>query len=68
MESQLESLLSKVTNKHMMKSKSIMNGNQVEITYEVRMKKDQSQVVNNVTNLSGVESAVMLSYDGNFTA
>lgn len=67
-ESQLESLLSKVTNKHMMKSKSIMNGNQVEITYEVRMKKDQSQVVNNVTNLSGVESAVMLSYDGNFTA
>ncbi|ASV66573.1 DUF4956 domain-containing protein [Cytobacillus sp. FSL W7-1323] len=67
-ESQLESLLSKVTNKHMMKSKSIMNGNQVEITYEVRMKKEQSQVVNNVTNLSGVESAVMLSYDGNFTA
>ncbi|MCA1024906.1 DUF4956 domain-containing protein [Cytobacillus kochii] len=67
-ESQLESLLSKVTNKHMMKSKSIMNGNQVEITYEVRMIKDQSQVVNNVTNLSGVESAVMLSYDGNFTA
>lgn len=67
-ESQLESLLSKVTNKHMMKSKSIMNGNQVEITYEVRMKKDQSQVVNNVTNLSGVKSAVMLSYDGNFTA
>lgn len=67
-ESQLESLLSKVTNKHMMKSKSIMNGNQVEITYEVRMKKDQSQVVNNVTNLSGVESAIMLSYDGNFTA
>ncbi|WP_458414791.1 DUF4956 domain-containing protein [Schinkia sp. CFF1] len=56
------------TKKHSIKSKSIFPGNNFEVTYEVRMKDDEMNFLNNISNMESVSSAVMLSYDGNFTA
>lgn len=67
-ESLLEHVLSQNSKKHTIKSKSVMPGNQFEVTYEVRVKEENMNFINTLSDLDSVESAVMLSYDGNFTA
>jgi uncharacterized membrane protein YhiD involved in acid resistance len=67
-EESLEHVLTQSSKKHTVKSKSVMPGNQFEVTYEVRVNEDNLSFINTLSDLEGVESAVMLSYDGNFTA
>jgi uncharacterized membrane protein YhiD involved in acid resistance len=67
-ESSLEHVISGHSKKHSVKSKSVAPGNNFEITYEVRIKDNNMSFLNNISEMKGVQSAVMLSYDGNFTA
>lgn len=46
----------------------IINSSNKEITYELKLKNNNSDFVNIVSNLYGIESATLLSYDGNFAA
>jgi len=67
-ESTVKELLSKGVRKHMLKSKSVMAGNDFEVTYEVRLKNGEGELLHQILKTPGVKSAVMVSYDGNFTA
>ena len=68
----LEETLTKTISEHAkkfsVKSKSVMPGNDFEVTYEIRVKENESSFINTISKLNGVQSAIMLSYDGNFTA
>ena len=65
---EIEHILTNSTKKYMLKSKTIVQDYEIEVTYEVRMKENDSQLVSNISKVAGVSSSVMLSYDGNFTA
>ncbi|MFC5542383.1 DUF4956 domain-containing protein [Ureibacillus suwonensis] len=65
---EIEQLLAKSVKKFALKSNSIIQGYETEITYEIRVKENHSKIVTDLSNLKGIQSAVMLSYDGNFTA
>lgn len=67
-EKTMEHVISEYVKKHSVKSKSIMPGNDFEVTYEVRVKENDMSFINHISNIEGVKSAIMLSYDGNFTA
>ncbi|RBW70137.1 DUF4956 domain-containing protein [Bacillus taeanensis] len=67
-EKSLEHVIAEHVKKHCVKSKSIMPGNDHEVTYEIRVNDNNTSFMNNISNLDGVKSAIMLSYDGNFTA
>lgn len=64
----IEQLLKYTSKRYLLKSKSVMLGNEMEATYEVRLKGNDAALVSALSQIDGVESAVMLSYDGNFTA
>ena len=68
LEESINKIISKQSQKYSLKSKTVMPNHDYELIFEVRMKDKQSSFVNEVTNMDGVKSAVMLSYDGNFTA
>lgn len=38
----------------------------IEVNYEIRLKKDNTDFVNQVANMNQVESAVMVSYNGDY--
>ena len=65
---EIEHILTNSTKKYMLKSKTIVQDYEIEVTYEVRMKENDSQLVSSIAKVAGVSSSVMLSYDGNFTA
>ncbi|MEH6991460.1 DUF4956 domain-containing protein [Neobacillus drentensis] len=67
-ENSLEHVISGHAKKHSLKSKSVMPGNDFEVTYEIRVKENDMSFINNISAIEGVKSAIMLSYDGNFTA
>jgi uncharacterized membrane protein YhiD involved in acid resistance len=67
-EKSLEHVVSENSKKNTIKSKSVMPGNEFEVTYEVRVKDNDLSFINNISEMDGVRSAIMLSYDGNFTA
>lgn len=67
-ENTLEHVISEVAKKHSVKSKSVMPGNDYEVTYEIRVKENDMSFISNISDMAGVKSAIMLSYDGNFTA
>lgn len=67
-ESMLDEVLSKQSKKYTIKSKSIMPDNNLEVTYEIRLKENDTEFINLIKEINSVRSAVMLSYDGNFTA
>ena len=58
-------LLKNNTKRCTVKSKSARPGN-VEINLEIRLKEDNTDFVNRVSELSGVKSAVLVSYNGDF--
>ncbi|MED3793999.1 DUF4956 domain-containing protein [Niallia alba] len=68
LEDSLTKTISDHAKKFSVKSKSIMPGNDFEVTYEIRVKENNATFINNISKLDGVKSAIMLSYDGNFTA
>lgn len=45
-----------------------MNNEEMETTYEIRVKQNDAKLMDLLTKVPGVKSAIMLSYDGNFTA
>lgn len=67
-EKTLEERISSKVKKHSIKSKSVMPGNNLEVTYEIRLKDNNTEFINQVKDMDSVHSAIMLSYDGNFTA
>lgn len=68
LEDSLTKTISNHAKKFSVKSKSIMPGNDFEVTYEIRVKENNATFINTISKLDGVKSAIMLSYDGNFTA
>lgn len=54
--------------KMQLKSKTVTGGAGSEVIYEIRPKDNDSVFVNVLSNMKGVESAVMVSYDGNYAA
>ncbi len=58
-------LIKSRTNRMVVKSKSAQKGN-LEINYEVRLKEDNTDFVNELTELSGVNSEVLVSYNGEY--
>ncbi|WP_046176248.1 DUF4956 domain-containing protein [Domibacillus indicus] len=67
-EKSLDHVISASVKKYFVKSKSVINGYDYEITYEVRVKETDMNFITSISDMAGVKSAVMLSYDGNFTA
>lgn len=65
---EIEKIIKEKAKKYSLKSKSIMQGYETEVTYEIRVKDNDSKIVADISELKGIHSAVMLSYDGNFTA
>ncbi|VXA97545.1 conserved membrane hypothetical protein [Bacillus sp. 349Y] len=64
----IEAELKKLTSRYQLKSQSFMGSDEMETTYEVRMKTGESAMLAKLKALPGIKSAVMVSYDGNFTA
>ena len=65
---EVERIIAAETKKFALKSKSIMQMGEIETTYEIRIKQNDAKLMDHLTKVSGVQSAIMLSYDGNFTA
>ncbi len=65
---EIEKILAANSQKYMLKSKTIFHEGEAEVTYEVRLKENDAQLVTEISAVPGVSSSVMLSYDGNFTA
>ena len=65
---QIEEVIGTHAKKYLLKSKSVIQQNDVEVTYEVRIKGNDAELASALTKVKGVQSAIMLSYDGNFTA
>ncbi|MDQ7860063.1 hypothetical protein RCO48_00445 [Peribacillus frigoritolerans] len=61
-------MISNRVKRHSVKSKSVMADNNLEVTYEIRLKDNDAEFINQVKDMNSVHSAIMLSYDGNFTA
>ena len=51
-----------------LKSKTITGGAGTEVIYEIRPHDSKSDFLNAISEMEGVESAVMVSYDGNYAA
>lgn len=51
--------------KQVLKSKTVSR-NGIEMTLEVRLKEDDSAFVNGISEIEGVESAVLVSYNGDY--
>lgn len=65
---QVEQILKEKSKKFALKSKTIIEDYETEVTYEIRMKDNDSKIIADIAKVAGVTSSVMLSYDGNFTA
>ena len=52
----------------LLKSKTVTGGIGTELIYEIRPTDGGSGFVNAISRMEGVESAVMVSYDGNYAA
>ena len=57
--------LTKTTKKCIVKSKTARKGS-VELNLEVRLKEDNTDFVNALANLPGVQNAVLVSYNGDY--
>ena len=64
-EQQVTGFLTENTKKCVVKSKSVQRG-QVELNLEVRLKDGNTDLVNYLTTLPGVSSAVLVSYNGDY--
>jgi len=67
-EKEVSDLLSSRIKKFFIKSKTITGNQATEIVYEIRLKDQSTSFVNEISNLENIQSAIMLSYDGNYGA
>ena len=68
MEGQIEGLLAKQVKRMALKSKTVTGGQGKELIYEICPSSTDSGFVDEISRMQGVESAVMVSYDGNYAA
>ncbi len=57
--------LEKRTNRCVVKSKTAQKGN-IELNLEIRLKDDNTDFINELSNMNGVSSAVLVSYNGEY--
>ena len=55
------------TKKSIVKSKTAQKG-MIEITFDVRLQDDNTDFINALSDMDGVESAVLVSYNGEYMA
>ena len=58
----------KSVKKHVIKSKTVAEGSGIELTVEIRLKDMCTKFVNEISSISGVSSAVLVSYNGEYMA
>lgn len=68
MENQIEGILAKQVKRMALKSKTVTGGQGKELIYEICPSTTDSGFVDDISRMQGVESAVMVSYDGNYAA
>ena len=68
LEQKVEGYIKGEVKKMQLKSKTVTGGAGTEVIYEIRPKDNDSAFVNRISGMQGVESAVMVSYDGNYAA
>ncbi len=61
-------ILNAESQKYSIKSKTINGEDDSEMIFEIRLKGSKTSFVNDISRMSGVQSAAMLSYDGNFAS
>lgn len=59
------SLIKSQTRKHVIKAKTVTK-DQIELTYEVRIKESSAEFINTLLNLEGVSNATLVSYSGDY--
>lgn len=64
-EQQIRRFLAEETKKYALKSKSILPG-QIELNYEVRLKKEDTDFINMLAEMDGVSHTVLVSYNGDY--
>ena len=64
-ESKVAEYLKANTDKHSVKSKSAQKG-AIELTYEVTLKNDDTNFITALSEMPGVQSAVLVSYNGDY--
>ena len=64
-ENQAKEFLKTQVNKLVVKSKTVQRGN-IELNMEIRLKDDNTDFVNALSEISGVKSAVLVSYNGDY--
>ncbi|MBE7011232.1 MAG: DUF4956 domain-containing protein [Ruminococcaceae bacterium] len=64
-ETAVKELLNKEAKKNLLKSKSVSKLG-VELTYEIRVKNDDTHFVNQISTTEGVSNAVLVSYNGEY--
>lgn len=64
-EKDVEELIKSEAKKSLLKSKSVTQAG-VELTYEVRIKEDDTYFVNKISEREGVNNAVLVSYNGEY--
>jgi uncharacterized membrane protein YhiD involved in acid resistance len=52
--------------KYLVKSKSVSPGNKMELTIEVRLSAMSTEFVNKIIEISDVENAILVSYNGDY--
>ncbi len=64
-ESMAKSYLDEMTQRCIVKSKSAQKGS-LELTMEIRLKSDDTDFINTISEMEGVRSAVLVSYNGDY--
>ena len=64
-EQMVTEFLKKKTEKCQVKSKSVQKG-RTELNMEIRLKNDNTDFINELSEMNGVESAVLVSYNGDY--
>lgn len=64
-ENDVNSLLKDKTKKHVIKAKTVTK-DQVELTYEVRIKESSAEFINELLTIDGVSNATLVSYNGDY--
>ena len=52
--------------KHVIKSKTVSAQNGIEVTVEIRLKEMETKFVNEISQISGVKNAELVSYNGDY--
>lgn len=64
-ETQVNKFLSEKTERCVVKSKSAQKG-EIELNMEIRLKDENTDFINNIADVNGVHSAVLVSYNGDY--